>query len=169
MSRILALLAALAVAGIFSACWNKDAAQTSTGANTVTNNASSTTAGAVADEIQIPKEEPTALVQIDKVVGTGAPAENLKNVSVHYTGWLKNGDKLGSKFDSSVDRGQPFNFTLGRGMVIQGWDEGVKGMKEGGTRWLIIPSKMGYGERGAGGVIPPNATLIFKVQLLKTG
>ncbi len=166
--RLLALLAAFSVCGAFAACTKKEAAQNNNGANTVTN-ATTTTSAAPAEEIQIPKDEPTALIQIDKVVGSGAEAAPTKNVSVHYTGWLKNGDKLGQKFDSSLDRGQPFNFTLGRGMVIQGWDEGVKGMKEGGTRWLIIPAKMGYGERGAGGVIPPNATLIFKVQLLKTG
>jgi len=81
---------------------------------------------------------------------------------VHYTGWLKNGNK----FDSSVDRGQPFSFALGAGRVIKGWDEGVKGMKVGGKRKLIIPSKLGYGAQGAGGLIPPHATLIFDVELL---
>ncbi|MCL4141996.1 UNVERIFIED_CONTAM: hypothetical protein GTU68_020043 [Idotea baltica] len=90
-------------------------------------------------------------------------------VSVHYTGWLYDPaaeDKKGEKFDSSVDRGQPFEFNLGNGQVIQGWDQGFAGMKIGGKRTLIIPPEMGYGARGAGGVIPPNATLIFDVELL---
>ena len=98
----------------------------------------------------------------DLVVGNGTMAEPGMNVSVHYTGWLTDG----TKFDSSVDRGQPFQFQLGAGMVIRGWDEGVKGMRIGGKRKLTIPSDMGYGARGAGGVIPPNATLVFDVELL---
>lgn len=98
----------------------------------------------------------------DLKVGTGAEAVAGKTVSVHYTGWLTNG----TKFDSSVDRGTPFKFPLGAGRVIQGWDKGVAGMKVGGKRKLTIPPQMGYGERGAGGVIPPNATLIFDVELL---
>ncbi len=98
----------------------------------------------------------------DLVVGTGAVAEAGKTVSVHYTGWLMDG----TKFDSSVDRGYPFEFTLGAGRVIKGWDEGVAGMKVGGKRILIIPPEMGYGERGAGNVIPPDATLKFEVELL---
>src|SRR4029079_2426001 len=99
---------------------------------------------------------------IDLKVGTGATAQDGQTVSVHYTGWLENG----KKFDSSIDRGQAFSFPLGAGRVIKGWDEGVKGMKVGGKRKLIIPSNLGYGARGAGGVIPPNATLIFEVELL---
>lgn len=94
--------------------------------------------------------------------GDGAEATAGKNVSVHYTGWLTDG----TKFDSSVDRGRPFEFPLGAGRVIRGWDEGVAGMKIGEKRRLTIPSHMGYGERGAGGVIPPNATLVFEVELL---
>jgi FKBP-type peptidyl-prolyl cis-trans isomerase len=102
-------------------------------------------------------------LQIEEmVVGTGDEAKQGKLVSVHYTGWLTNG----TKFDSSKDRGQPFQFPLGRGQVIQGWDEGVKGMKVGGKRKLTIPPEMGYGAQGAGGVIPPNATLVFEVELL---
>ena len=101
----------------------------------------------------------------DIVVGTGATAVAGKTVKVHYTGWLTDG----KKFDSSVDRGQPFPFSLGAGQVIKGWDEGVAGMKVGGKRQLRIPPELGYGARGAGGVIPPNATLIFDVELLDVG
>jgi FKBP-type peptidyl-prolyl cis-trans isomerase FkpA len=103
----------------------------------------------------------------DLVVGTGAQASAGQQVSVHYTGWLQNPDgSAGKKFDSSLDRGQPFDFPLGAGHVIRGWDEGVAGMKVGGKRRLVIPAALGYGARGAGGVIPPNATLIFEVELL---
>jgi FKBP-type peptidyl-prolyl cis-trans isomerase FkpA len=103
----------------------------------------------------------------DTTVGTGAEATPGHKVSVHYTGWLYENDKKGKKFDSSLDRGQPFEFTLGAQQVIRGWDEGVSGMKVGGKRTLIIPPALGYGARGAGGVIPPNATLTFDVELLK--
>jgi FKBP-type peptidyl-prolyl cis-trans isomerase len=105
---------------------------------------------------------PSGLKYRDQEVGTGEVAVAGKTASVHYTGWLENG----KKFDSSVDRGQPFSFPLGAGRVIKGWDEGVQGMKVGGKRKLTIPSDLGYGSRGAGGVIPPNATLIFDVELL---
>jgi FKBP-type peptidyl-prolyl cis-trans isomerase len=107
--------------------------------------------------------------KIDTVVGSGAEATAGSDVSVHYTGWLHDPaapDLKGKKFDSSVDRGQAFEFPLGGGRVIKGWDEGVAGMKIGGKRTLIIPAEMGYGTRGAGGVIPPNATLVFDVELL---
>ena len=105
----------------------------------------------------------------DTVVGSGAEARAGQNVRVHYTGWLHDpaaANARGRKFDSSKDRGQPFSFGLGGGEVIRGWDEGVQGMKVGGTRVLTIPPEMGYGARGAGGVIPPNATLVFEVELL---
>jgi FKBP-type peptidyl-prolyl cis-trans isomerase len=116
-----------------------------------------------------PKEIKTTsgLKYVELKEGTGAKAAKGDTVSVHYTGWLKDGDKKGKKFDSSLDRGKPFSFELGAGMVIKGWDEGVAGMKVGGKRKLIIPSKLAYGENGAGGVIPPGAELIFEVELLK--
>jgi len=114
-------------------------------------------------ETAVPSTQADSLVIEDEVVGTGLAAERGDVVTVHYTGWLTDG----TKFDSSVDRGEPFTFTLGAGQVIAGWDIGVAGMKVGGTRKLTIPSRLGYGTQGAGGVIPPNATLIFEVELLK--
>ena len=110
---------------------------------------------------------PDGLKYIDTKVGTGATATAGEKVTVHYTGWLDENGAKGKKFDSSRDRGQPFSFTLGAHQVIAGWDEGVAGMKVGGERTLIIPPDLGYGAQGAGGVIPPNATLIFDVELLK--
>jgi peptidylprolyl isomerase len=109
---------------------------------------------------------PSGLQYRDEVVGTGPEPKAGQKVSVHYTGWLDDGGKPGKKFDSSRDRGTPFSFTLGAGQVIAGWDTGVATMKVGGKRTLIIPPDQGYGPRGAGGVIPPNATLIFDVELL---
>ena len=111
-------------------------------------------------------EMPNGLKYTDTTTGNGAAATPGNKVSVHYTGWLYNNGAKGAKFDSSVDRGQPFQFTLGAHQVIAGWDEGVAGMKIGGKRTLIIPPELGYGARGAGGVIPPNATLMFDVELL---
>jgi len=105
----------------------------------------------------------SGLIIEDVVVGNGAEAQAGQHVSVHYTGWLTNGEK----FDSSKDRDDPFTFPLGGRRVIAGWDEGVQGMKIGGTRKLTIPPQLGYGARGAGGVIPPNATLVFEVELLE--
>ena len=105
----------------------------------------------------------------DTIPGTGETAQAGHHVCVHYTGWLHDPSapqSRGPKFDSSKDRDDPFDFPLGDGVVIRGWDEGVQGMKVGGTRVLIIPPELGYGARGAGGVIPPNATLVFEVELL---
>ena len=142
--------------------------------------ASFAAAGCNAQSTSSSKQEKPAMTQstnaindlkkIDTLPGTGREAEARFNVTVHYTGWLYDaaaeGGK-GKKFDSSLDRKQPFNFFLGGGQVIQGWDEGVQGMKVGGKRTLIIPAEMGYGARGAGGAIPPNADLIFDVELLE--
>ena len=104
----------------------------------------------------------SGLEYVEITEGTGASPKTGDTVSVHYTGWLKSGQK----FDSSVDRSEPFEFPIGKGRVIKGWDEGVATMKVGGKRKLIIPAHLGYGERGAGGVIPPGATLVFEVELL---
>jgi FKBP-type peptidyl-prolyl cis-trans isomerase FkpA len=105
---------------------------------------------------------PSGLEYADEAVGSGKEAAAGDRVSVHYTGWLQDG----TKFDSSRDRGQPFEFKLGEGRVIRGWEEGVAGMKEGGRRRLVIPPELGYGARAVGGVIPANATLVFEVELL---
>jgi peptidylprolyl isomerase len=105
----------------------------------------------------------SGLSYVDLKTGNGASPVPGKPVKVHYTGWLENG----TKFDSSLDRGEPFTFTIGAGQVIPGWDEGVMSMKEGGKRKLLIPSHLGYGSSGAGGVIPPNANLVFEVELLQ--
>lgn len=109
---------------------------------------------------------PSGLKITDSKAGTGAQPQPGQICVMHYTGWLYENGAKGAKFDSSVDRGQPFEFPIGQGRVIAGWDEGVATMKVGGKRTLIIPPKLGYGARGAGGVIPPNATLIFDVELL---
>ena len=130
--------------------------------------------GAVAGAVSTPalaqegKTMTTAsgLTIADTKVGSGAEARPGNNCSMHYTGWLYENGAKGAKFDSSLDRGEPFEFPLGAGRVIKGWDEGVAGMKVGGKRTLIIPPQLGYGARGAGGVIPPNATLMFDVELL---
>jgi peptidylprolyl isomerase len=133
------------------------------------------TGSAIALDAQTPATAQTAgkpmttasgLQIIDTQVGTGASPKTGQTCVMHYTGWLYENGVKGKKFDSSVDRGQPFEFPIGAGRVIKGWDEGVATMKVGGKRTLIIPAKLGYGERGAGGVIPPNATLMFDVELL---
>ena len=109
---------------------------------------------------------PSGLQYEDTVLGTGAIAKAGQYVSVHYTGGLHTDGVQGAKIDSSTDRGDPCEFSLGAGQVIKGWDEGVQGMSVGGTRRLVIPAELGYGARGAGGVIPPNATLLFEVDFL---
>jgi FKBP-type peptidyl-prolyl cis-trans isomerase FkpA len=144
---------------LFTACGGDGASSSTSTATPAT--APAAAPAAVADV--------AALGILDPVAGTGAEARPGMMVSVHYTGWLFDpsaADKRGKKFDSSKDRGQPFEFQLGQRDVIAGWDEGVKGMKVGGTRILTIPSAMGYGARGAGGDIPPNAALLFEVELL---
>lgn len=109
---------------------------------------------------------PKELQITDTQPGSGSEAQRGQTVTVHYTGWLYEDAAQGARFDSSRDRGQPFQFVLGAGMVIRGWDEGVAGMRVGGRRTLVIPPELGYGARGAGGVIPPHATLMFEVELL---
>ena len=121
---------------------------------------------AMAQSSAKPVTTSSGLQYIDSKVGTGASPRANQTTVVHYTGWLYIDGKKGKKFDSSVDRGEPFEFPIGQQRVIAGWDEGVATMKVGGKRTLIIPAKLGYGARGAGGAIPPNATLIFEVELL---
>ena len=121
---------------------------------------------AIAQGAGKPMTTPSGLQITDSKVGTGATPRAGQTCVMHYTGWLYQDGQKGKKFDSSVDRGQPFEFPIGQGRVIRGWDEGVASMKVGGKRTLIIPPELGYGARGAGGVIPPNATLIFEVELL---
>jgi FKBP-type peptidyl-prolyl cis-trans isomerase FkpA len=161
-----ALLAALLVAGC------NEASQMSEGSSSSSSSASSTTpstttsaapSGAEAAGGKVHKLA-SGLQYEDLTVGSGKMAEPGMNVSVHYTGWLN--DEARTKFDSSHDRSQPFQFQLGAGQVIKGWDEGVKGMRIGGKRKLTIPPDLGYGARGASGIIPPNATLLFDVELL---
>jgi FKBP-type peptidyl-prolyl cis-trans isomerase len=163
--RIAALIALLAVAAsAMTACSSAAPSATSTTAPAEATAPSTTTAPAdvaTATAPTAPAETVTKLQIKDVVVGKGAVAKTGSVATVEYTGWLMDG----TKFDSSVGRA-PFPFTVGGGQVIEGWDKGVAGMKVGGTRQLIIPSSMGYGEQGAGGVIPPNATLKFEVKLL---
>jgi peptidylprolyl isomerase len=125
-----------------------------------------TTSTAIAQTAAKTLTTPSGLKYSDSKVGTGATPKSGQTCVMHYTGWLYENGAKGKKFDSSVDRGQPFEFVLGKQQVIAGWDEGVATMKKGGKRTLIIPPELAYGARGAGGVIPPNATLIFDVELL---
>jgi peptidylprolyl isomerase len=123
-------------------------------------------APAAAQTVGVPVTTPSGLTIIDTKLGTGASPKTGQTCVMHYTGWLYVDGKKGAKFDSSLDHGQPFEFPIGAHRVIAGWDEGVATMKVGGKRTLIIPPSLGYGARGAGGVIPPNATLMFDVELL---
>ena len=156
IKKIIALPLVLSLSVLVTAC--NDNASTPEKESTVETPASATATAEI-----------TSLVKNDVKVGTGAEAKAGQTVSVHYTGWLYDptaADKHGTKFDSSRDRGTPFKFPLGGGRVIKGWDQGVAGMKIGGQRTLTIPADMAYGARGAAGVIPPNSTLIFDVELV---
>jgi len=157
-------LALLLLAGA-AGCQSDDSAKTETAATetvaTATTDSGKTMEGTAVDENEVTTE--SGLKYVDYTVGDGASPKEGDMVTVHYTGSLTDG----TKFDSSVDRGQPFQFKIGLGQVIKGWDEGVMSMAIGGKRKLIIPPELGYGSRGAGGVIPPNATLLFDVELLK--
>lgn len=159
----IAALAAIAMAATACTSQANDKAAHATAAASASSSANS-----VKKDLAMSNTVTTAsgLQYIDTEVGTGAEAQSGQQVQVHYTGWLYHNGEQGAKFDSSKDRGQPFAFGLGQRMVIAGWDEGVAGMKVGGKRTLIIPPQLGYGARGAGGVIPPNATLKFDVELL---
>jgi peptidylprolyl isomerase len=128
--------------------------------------AAGATSTATAQAVGTTMTTPSGLKITDSKIGTGATPKPGQICVMHYTGWLYQNGAKGQKFDSSVDRGQPFEFSIGKRQVIGGWDEGVATMKVGGKRTLIIPPELGYGARGAGGVIPPNATLIFDVELL---
>ena len=164
MKKTTALLCALALAAPAALAQTKPAAQAgATKAAPAAPNAAAPEAAK--KESKMVKTE-SGLAYEDLVVGTGASPAPGQTCVMHYTGWLWVNDAKGEKFDSSVDRGRPFEFPIGRGRVIKGWDEGVATMKVGGKRTLLIPPQLGYGERGAGGVIPPGATLLFEVELL---
>ncbi|MBK9206066.1 MAG: FKBP-type peptidyl-prolyl cis-trans isomerase [Candidatus Obscuribacter sp.] len=174
-SQLRALLL-IAISGTFvSACSSSEDNSGAKAANTAADSAATTSSSVNSQTTNTPGANqmtqptqtgavttPSGLQYEEIVVGNGASPKSGHTVVVHYTGWLTDG----TKFDSSVDRGQPFKFQIGQGMVIKGWDEGVMTMKVGGKRKLTIPADLGYGARGAGGVIPPNATLVFEVQLL---
>lgn len=161
IKQISALASALTISMLLVSCGGNS--------DTATNSAKLSESSTKQETTTMTNETSPEFTKIDVKVGEGAVAQAGQQVSVHYTGWLYDpaaADNHGAKFDSSVDRGNPFEFPLGAGRVIKGWDEGVAGMKVGGQRTLIIPADMGYGARGAGNAIPPNATLIFDVELL---
>lgn len=171
LNTIITLSLAASLGLLTAACNSKSSAPTeqakagSTAASTVESKATSTADTASTSDAPI-----TSLMKNDVKVGTGDEAKAGQTVAVHYTGWLYDpsaGDKHGKKFDSSRDRGTPFEFPLGAGRVIKGWDQGVIGMKVGGQRTLTIPANMAYGSKGAGGLIPPGATLVFDVELIE--
>jgi FKBP-type peptidyl-prolyl cis-trans isomerase FkpA len=158
-----ALVLALAVLG--TACSQSEAPKQDQATAPQSSPAATTATASTQPTIAAPTQTGATVTELqkeDSKIGTGDEAVAGKRVTVHYTGWLTDG----TKFDSSKDRGQPFTFQLGGGQVIKGWDQGVAGMKVGGIRKLTIPPDLGYGARGAGGVIPPNATLVFEVELL---
>lgn len=167
LKRFFTLSLALSLSTLIVACTDNETNTTNitgSAAKSVTETAA-TSAAKIANASIVP----IAFTKTDVKVGSGAEAKAGQKVAVHYTGWLYDStatDSHGKKFDSSRDRGTPFQFPLGAGRVIKGWDKGVVGMKVGGQRTLLIPSEMAYGARGAGGAIPPNATLIFDVELI---
>ena len=172
MKFLVSTLVAAVVASALTGCGG-DNAQTSTETTTTTSSSTPTATSSTSSAASKPGEmpvvnpakltsNPSGLQYEDVVAGNGPSPQSGQQVQVHYTGWLTNG----KKFDSSLDRGEPFTFTIGQGQVIKGWDEGVATMKTGGTRILVIPAAMAYGERGAGADIPPNSNLVFQVQLL---
>jgi peptidylprolyl isomerase len=163
MKKTTALLCALAIAGALPALAQKPGAPKAAGEKAVAPNEPAPEAAQ--KESKMVKTE-SGLGYEDLVVGTGASPETGQTCVMHYTGWLYENGVKGAKFDSSVDRNRPFEFPIGRGRVIKGWDEGVATMKVGGKRTLLIPPQLGYGDRGAGNVIPPGATLLFEVELL---
>ena len=160
--KLVVLPVIFVVLGFVSGCGNSEKPSTSIQSNASSSASSPSNPTKVNGQ---PTTTASGLQYWDIVVGSGATAIPGKPVSVHYTGWLTNGDK----FDSSLDRGKPFIFTLGDGQVIKGWDEGVAGMKAGGKRQLRIPPALGYGDSGASGAIPPKATLVFDVELIEVG
>ncbi|HPA53171.1 MAG TPA: FKBP-type peptidyl-prolyl cis-trans isomerase [Thermoanaerobaculia bacterium] len=163
MKKTTVLLCALAIAGATPALAQKPAAAKSASEKAVA--PKEPAPEAEKKESKMVKTE-SGLGYEDLVVGTGASPETGQTCVMHYTGWLFENGAKGAKFDSSVDRNRPFEFPIGRGRVIKGWDEGVATMKVGGKRTLLIPPQLGYGDRGAGNVIPPGATLLFEVELL---
>ncbi len=166
MKKTMALLCALAIAGAVPAVAQKPAAKPAGPKSGAQASPGTAPAPAAAQKESKMVKTESGLGYEDLVVGTGASPQTGQTCVMHYTGWLFENGAKGAKFDSSVDRNRPFEFPIGRGRVIKGWDEGVATMKVGGKRTLLIPPQLGYGDRGAGNVIPPGATLLFEVELL---